>query len=82
MGIFSIEVVFDFVWRSMLILGLNIFRVNRQMGVKRLFSGVKLLHLLKVKRLGGRSNDRLPIPTELPCLSDLENPSHLPVREV
>ena len=22
------------------------------------------------------------IPTELPCLSDLENPSQLPVREV
>ena len=29
--------------------------VNQLMGVKRLFSGVKRLHLLGVKRLGGQT---------------------------
>ena len=33
-------------------------------------------HVLKVEE------SIAEIPTELPCLSDLENPSQLPVREV
>ena len=82
MGIINIEVVFDFVWKSMLILGLNDFGGQSTDGGQTAFSGVERLHLLEVKRLGGRLNDRLPILTELPCLSDLENPSQLPVREV
>ena len=40
------------------------------------FHNFYTVHVYKVKE------SIADIPTELPCLSDLENPSHVPVREV
>ena len=40
------------------------------------FHNVFTMHVFKVKE------SIADIPTELPCLSDLKNPCHLPVRKV